>query len=329
VSFPINSRYLRGFIVEILDQPLFTDIYSNVEDFIPEQKAAYIFGTSVEERSNHLEYWKGRGHNLVLVPVVEINPTEISVEVNGNDTKVQLRSGEQLQRLMTSIGKDCIYLDITGISHHVWAPLLKVALQNCSNVIGVYVEPGDYRFSASPKEGEIFDLSERITGLSPIPGFLSLREPKEEVCFIPVLGFEGTRLSYLIEQVQPPGEKILPIIGVPGFRPEYPFFAYHGNQLPLTRSHAWRKVRYAIANCPFSLYYVLQDIASQYPDNFMKIAPIGTKPHALGAVLYKIVHNSDVELIYDHPIRKATRTKGTSRLLVYHISSFISPVCWS
>ena len=192
--------------------------------------------------------------------------------------------------------------------------------------MGIYVEPVDYRFSASPKEGEIFDLSERIAGISPIPGFASLREPKEEVSFIPLLGFEGARLSYLIEQVQPPGERILPVIGVPGFRPEYPFFTYQGNQLPMTSTHAWHNVRFAIANCPVSVYYVLEDIAAEHPGNFLKIAPIGTKPHALGAVLYKIVNSTSVELIYDHPIRKAKRTKGSSRLLVYHLSSFVSPV---
>jgi len=128
----------------------------------------------------------------------------------------------------------------------------------------------------------------------------------------------------LNEQVQPPGEKILPIIGVPGFRPEYPFYTYHGNQLPLLQTHAWRNVRFAIANCPFSLFYVLEDIATDYPGNLLKIAPIGTKPHALGAIVYNIANPDFVELIYDHPIRKATRTSGLSRLLLYHLSSFIS-----
>ena len=85
-------------------------------------------------------------------------------------------------------------------------------------------------------------------------------------------------------------------------------------------------VRFAMANCPFSLYYTLEDIATDYPGYFIKIAPIGTKLHGLGAVLYQIVNNTMSELVYDHPIRKATRTKGSSRILVYHISSFISSI---
>jgi hypothetical protein len=61
------------------------------------------------------------------------------------------------------------------------------------------------------------------------------------------------------------------------------------------------------------------------PVDLLKIAPIGTKPHALGAVLFCLSRPDSVELVYDHPIRKANRTIGASRLLVYTISSlFVS-----
>ncbi len=142
------------------------------------------------------------------------------------------------------------------------------------------------------------------------------------MCFVPLLGFEGTRLAYITENVQPPGGKTVPVVGAPGFRPEYPFYAYHGNRSALSETRAWKNVRFSIANCPFSLFYTLQDIADQYPRDLLKVAPIGTKPHALGAVLFAIVGRREVELVYDHPIRKKDRTEGASRLLVYHISAF-------
>jgi hypothetical protein len=53
----------------------------------------------------------------------------------------------------------------------------------------------------------------------------------------------------------------------------------------------------------------------------LQIAPIGTKPHALGAVLFCLSRPRSVELVYDHPIRKLGRTTGASRLLVYDVSS--------
>lgn len=136
-----------------------------------------------------------------------------------------------------------------------------------------------------------------------------------------MLGFEGARVSYLISQLEPPGGKIIPVVGVPGFRPEYPFATYLGNRTPLMLTQAWKQVRFATANCPFDLYYVLQDIANDFPGHVLKIAPVGTKPHAIGGVLYAIANPSSVELVYDHPIRKAKRTEGTARLLAYHISA--------
>lgn len=313
--------------MEIRNNPLFTDTYESTNAFSPDSGSAYVFGDSSEQRSEHYNDWIATATDVEFIHITKQDTSYFDVVINGSEERINLRSLDNLKNFLGKSKKDSFYLDITGLAHHIWAPILRAALIVFRQVMAVYVEPISYRFSQTPKEGEIFDLSERIIGVSPIPGFISLTDPPDEgqVCFIPLLGFEGARLSYLIEQVQPPGEKILPIIGVPGFRPEYPFFAYHGNQLPLLRTHAWKNVRYAIANCPFSLFYSIDTIASDYPDNFMKIAPIGTKPHALGAVLYFLAKQDFVELVYDHPIRKEKRTEGASRLLVYHVSSFMNP----
>jgi hypothetical protein len=306
----------------IRDRPVLTEIYSSIDRFIPQVGSAYIFGTSVEERSAHSEEWDARAAEVDFIRITQQEPNSFTVERSGANEQVGLRSSEQLKQLIDSLGDKRIYLDITGLSHHVWAPLLRTSLAAGKELSAVYVEPSDYRFSNTPTEGEIFDLSERILGISPIPGFASLSDPdNDRVCFIPLLGFEGTRFAYLLEQVQPPGDKIFPIIGVPGFRPQYPFFTYHGNSFPLLQSQAWKNVRFATANCPFSLFYALEDLAKDYPQDLLKIAPIGTKPHALGAILYSLARPQNVEIVYDHPIRKATRTEGTSRLLVYRVST--------
>ncbi len=212
-------------------------------------------------------------------------------------------------------------MDITGLRHHVWATLIRSALETKQRVIAIYVEPHDYRASLTPTENQIYDLSDRIEGIRPLPGFARTRDPGDNSCFVPLLGFEGTRVSYIISQLEPPGGKIIPIIGVPGFRPEYPFAAYLGNRTHLLQTQAWKKIRYASANCPFDLFYLLEDIHKEYEGHVLKIAPVGTKPHALGGILYAIANPRRVELVYDHPIRKAERTAGTARLLAYHISS--------
>ena len=39
-------------------------------------------------------------------------------------------------------------------------------------------------------------------------------------------------------------------------------------------------------------------------------------------IMFSLNH-PEVEIIYDHPIRKRGRSEGTSRLHVYHISSIV------
>ena len=66
----------------------------------------------------------------------------------------------------------------------------------------------------------------------------------------------------------------------------------------------------------------LREIVPRYRSDFLKIAPIGTRPHALGAVLFLLSSERRVELVYDHPIRRASGTTCSANLLVYDVSQF-------
>ncbi len=308
----------------IPNRPIFTKTFSSIDEFRPDTQSVYLTGKSVEQRSEHLQHWQAATVDVDFVDIINEESNTAVLQSAGQDpVRLPLRSSRQIEAFLRNTPGSCIYLDITGLRHHVWAALLRGALGTRRRVVVVYVEPHDYRPSLTPTENEIFDLSERIEGISPLPGFARLREAGDRTCFIPLLGFEGTRVSYLISQIEPPGGKIVPVVGVPGFRPEYPFLTYMGNRSALSQTQAWKKVRYAQANCPFDLFYVLEDIQRQYRDHILKIAPIGTKPHAVGCILYAIANPRSVELVYDHPIRKARRTAGTGRLLTYHVSSLL------
>ncbi|WP_163151259.1 hypothetical protein [Bradyrhizobium uaiense] len=310
-------------MTELRNRPLFTSTFENPGSFRPVDDSAYVFGL-FEERSEHIQSWTSSCPSVHFVKITSQGRTSIETDAQGLGS-LSLRNQSDLSRLFDHVRKKRIYLDITGLSHHVWAPLVRVALDKNLDLNVVYVEPANYSYSPSPRKGEIFDLSESIDGIAPIPLFATLNDTDEErVCFIALLGFEGTRFAYLVEQIDPPGGKIVPVIGVPGFQLEYPFHAYMGNQPALEQTRAWRNVHFARANCPFSLYYVLEDIMRRYSSDHIKIAPIGTKPHALGAVLLAITTTTrSIELVYDHPKRKPKRTTGALRLLVYAVSDFV------
>ena len=311
-------------MMSLRNRPIPTKLFERPERFRPSEDSLYVYSRSSEHRSKHIDSWSTQAPGVSLLSIKEFSRSTFTYVADGEGESISLRGTSALRKFWKRNAREAVYIDITGLPHHVWGPLLRASLNSNLAVRIVYAEPAEYRFQKSPTPSDIFDLSDRIEGIAPIPTFVSLTdEPDEDsTVFVPLLGFEGARFAFLLEQVQPPGEKIVPIVGVPGFRLEYPFYSYQGNQLPLRNSGAWRKVRFATANCPFSLYYELEDISQEYAGNRLKIAPIGTKPHALGALLFAIFSSGAVEIVYDYPIRKAQRTEGAARILVYYVSRF-------
>jgi hypothetical protein len=291
-----------------------------VNDFRPELGSVYVSRRSVEERSEHIDTWPV-GVDVTLLNIVREEREAIwftSAE-NAAEQRVALRSSRELQRFWDLIKDANVYLDITGLRHSSWAALLRGVAGRAQVLRVVYVEPNDYRMSPNPTESDFYDLSEKIDGIAPLPGFARLREEGPTSCFVPLLGFEGTRLLFMISQLEPPGQRIFPVVGVPGFRAEYPFVTYLSNRAALQETKAWRKVRFAAVDSPFEVYALLSQLRREHPNDVLKVAPIGTKPHALGAVLFALRNPSAVELVYDHPVRHTRRTVGTARLHVYSI----------
>ena len=306
-------------------RPLFTTEYEDARQFRPDSGSVYVFGTGVEDRGDHVSDWRGEAGDVVFLELTEEGRSAIKVADDG-DGSVLLRNRDRLAAIFAPYQARPLYIDITGLSHHVWVPLVRVAVEMGFELRVVYVEPRDYSYSRSPRENDLFDLSERTLGISPLPLFASLAEPDEDkVCFIPLLGFEGGRLAHLTEEVQPLGGQIHPIIGIPGFRAEYPFFTFQANIITLRDTQAYRNVRFARANCPFSLAYTLDDVFAAYPDgHFFKIGLVGTKPHALGAVLRALSSKRPIELVYDHAKRQRKRSVGKAHCHVYAVSDFLN-----
>lgn len=219
-----------------------------------------------------------------------------------------------------------VYLDITGLSHRMWAPLVAASSVSAADVRLIYVEPAEYLGGTFKDSQRIYDLSTKFEGMRPLPGFsyLSRESDDDEMgTFVPMVGFEGSRLAYVLSQVEPDFDKTFPVVGVPGFRPDYAFYAYEANRRSLERAYLFKRVQYAKANCPFEAFNLLREIHAFSPDDSLRIAMIGTKPHALGAVLYALARPGEVELVYDNPVRKRDRTKGQARLIEYALSAFL------
>lgn len=263
----------------------------------------------------------------VTVQADEDDTIKVRSDVFSEERLISLYDSGSLSALLEHLPQP-VYVDITGLSHRVWAPLVRAATQAKADVRLIYLEPEEYLGGTFRDAYRIYDLSEKFDGLRPLPGFAYISgdvETDQISSFVPMVGFEGARLEYMITQNEPDLRRTYPIIGVPGFRPDYAFFAYEGNRRSLEKDFLYRRVRYAKANCPFEAFYLLRDIHANSPEAVMRIALVGTKPHSLGAVLYALANTpSRVELIYDNPVRARDRSKGQSRVLVYALSAFVN-----
>lgn len=260
-------------------------------------------------------------HGRNYIDITDISNDSISMAINGKSkTAVALTDEVTLSAILRD---KKILLDISGLPHHVWAPLLKAAYIGHINVRVVYSEPESYRPHDSPASDSLFDLSTEFGGLAPLPGFAQLLGPddNQERIFIALLGFEGNRPRSLVYTLDPE-PKVVPIVGVPGFQHEFPSYTVTSNKELLREFNAYHDIRYSKASCPFDTYKAINEIRTDFPDAYMYLAPVGTKPHSLGAILYAITNSTDTEILFDHPVRKTGRTKGVGMIHIYDFGDF-------
>lgn len=306
----------------ISELPLFTAEYPSAEALSLPEGGSYLYSVTDEPRSAAAEALAARSTRTSFIRISELSTTSFSTDLVTHGT-VAVRQRASLVAFAASLPQP-VHLDMTGLGHSTWAPLVRVCVEAGIRLNVVYFEPAVYNASAHPEVGVIHDLSERIEGVRPIPLFAKLADRgRQEACFVPLLGFEGARFKHMLNVVDPARNKVFPIVGAPGFLPHYPLDAIALNADGLEQDRAVRNLAYAKSNCPFSLYYELDRIALRLPNDLIRVGLIGTKPHALGAVIFCTANDERTELVYDHARRKPGRTSGTDKCLVYAVSDFL------
>lgn len=281
---------------------LYSKTHKDISDIRLERGSTYIFSHSAEDRSKFADSLEIKFPSVNFIQLEEVDNENIRVV--RNNSIISLRSSSQINSLIKEFSSDTLYIDVTGLDNRVCAALIRNSISTVniagfpSKVTTLYGEPSFYNIKKFHVEGVFNDLSEKIEGIVPLPGFATIfPNDDEDVIFIALLGFEGGRFTHMIENVQPQRENIIPVVGVPGFRPEYPHVAYWGNRRPLEETDTWRKVKYAAANSLVEVYVLLSRIIQKNPKSKIKLAPIGTKPHAIGAMLCAIKYPKIVELV--------------------------------
>lgn len=309
---------------------LCTKIYTDVNDLTLEPNSIFLYSISAEERSSyHVEYIKLKYSSIKFIEIEIIeNERDLIIEKHSH-SKINLRSEYDIQTFIISHNITNIYIDATGLNTRVLASLLRNAViinkKQKLEIFIVYVEPYSYNISKFKLEGVYNDLSEKIEGIDPLPGFANFIPYTDDIKLVALLGFEGGRFAYIKNTIQPPDDRIIPIIGVPGYRIEYPFVALSGNYVTLNETKSWNELLYISANSIVDSFTILKKILKETPEYLkLLIAPIGTKPHTIGALLFAIEFPKRVEIVYDNPKRKINRTDGTGQFVVCNVNLLLS-----
>lgn len=187
-------------------------------------------------------------------------------------------------------------IDVTCFTKPYFFLILKHlhAVNNVSSVTVFYTEPKSYIFT----EGLYNTYRSSLGPLTPleIPGYTGSDIGGQERLLVILLGFDGDLAKEISEDVAP--EHTIVVNGFPGYALKFKDISLICNE-KLINSQV-QSVRYARANNPFELYNLLEKLKESHGDSFINIAPLGTKPMAIGACMFAI-HNPKVRIIYPIP----------------------------
>lgn len=177
----------------------------------------------------------------------------------------------------------------------------------------LYVEPKEY---TAPRDQLLrrrdFELSDEVPGFRPIPGATVLLEDRGAQRGVFFLGYEERRLDRALEDHPIVPSRAAVVFGVPAFQPGWEMDSFANNVRVLRDRSVSGGVHFCGAQNPYAAYQVLEQIkleCAQIEDLF--IAPLGTKPHGIGAALF-VAENPGVGILYDHPKRRQKRTSYVS-----------------
>lgn len=301
---------------------LYITRYEESGSFVIQDHSLYLYCLDAEDRSEFcVKQLTAKCSDTDFVEL-EYQPND-EVKLPQYDESYKLKSKIETGNLFQKFGKSRVYFDVSGMSNRLAAPLLKKALDLELEVHVVYAEPSTYEADVFKQQGLFENHPKQYDGIKPLPGLASFVDDDDNFLFVALLGFEGGRFAYIMDNLQPMEDRVLPVIGVPGYRIEYPFVTFWGNQSALIRSKAKENIRYAAANSIVDAYLLLKRIFDENHEKRMVIAPIGTKPHCIAAILFAINNKKNVEVVYDNPVHTTKLTKGIGTITDCNVSKLL------
>jgi hypothetical protein len=235
----------------------------------------------------------------------------------------QVIQAAQLQTLLTNAKS--IALEATTLGVVEILRLLRALLAVGRNKLDVlYVEPIEYakRNEAGVLFSRQFSLSgnRRFTG---VKGFMIDLASVEKGHAVFFLGYEGERLFQAFEQLPLQSLMKTAVFGVPAYEAGWEMNAF-ANNVDKIAAEKFEGIKFCAGSSVMDAYRLLSETRAFNldPDCPIVVIPIGTKPHSIATALFLCSHASFQEsaLIFDHPVKQASRSKEIRKWHVYQVA---------
>jgi len=251
----------------------------------------------------------------------DMQPTDCKLHVNIYDEISGLMEFEKhLNEIFREVKDKKVVIDFSIMIKPYLFILLKYLqdIKSIEKIYLLYTEPASYHKSKAKiaiKDGYYFTSGSTKTG--EIPAYSGSEDLTKKTALIVLLGFEGIRTAEVVRSVEP--DITIPINGFPAYRPEFKDISIISNEEILREPEIFKNLDYAPSNDPFETKNVLEEIYSKYSGRYnISIAPLGTKPMALGSCLFALQH-TDCRILYPYPMKynlKASTGWGNTRLYI-------------
>jgi hypothetical protein len=271
-----------------------------------------VVGTTVDDRGEAaVGYSRSNANRMITLRYEAFAP---KLFVDGRPLEC-----EELTDFMQGLGRVSILLDATSLGvAEIALCCQSLRMVDPDRFSILYVEPGEYNApnARDPLQRKVYDLSEETPNYIGIPGLTFILEdesPDQLVVFL--LGYEGERLERAFDQLNLNSKNCSVVFGIPAFRAGWEASSFENNIRFLNERNIKGGVFFKAADNPLAVLEFLEEMYPARGDGPFFVAPIGTKPHAIGAALFAGWRN-DVGLLYDHP---RPRTRRSNRLGTWHL----------
>lgn len=274
-----------------------------------------VFGEDLDERGQAARDFATKHCERVVE--CGYNPDTFALSLDGKKYQA-----DEVVEAFTELGAGKILLEATTLGFaEIYLACRALRSRSPAGISLLYVEPLEYAAARDQLlHRRDFELSEEVPGYLPVPGATILLEDRRSQRGVFFLGYEERRLDRAMEDHPITPSRTAVVFGVPAFQPGWEMDAFANNARVLHGRHISGGVHFCGAQNPLAAYDVLVQVSKEREKGEeMFVAPIGTKPHGIGAALF-VAENPGVGILYDHPKRKRKRTSKVSSWHLFDVT---------